>query len=128
LTGTLPQFGDKARVATAPATVAAGVAGKTGIVSGVTTPSITNVTVIGDLVADVAICVMFEETRQDVWLTPDLVEVLDHNPGTTMTFDGVPLTYVREADGNWKEVPRRLPIREWPAYLRTKFRDWWNPE
>jgi hypothetical protein len=125
---TVPRFGDKVRIATTPETVAADLAGKIATVSGVTTPSITAIRFIGDAVNDVAVCLMFEGNVDNVWISPSLIELVDHNPGTTVTIDGIPVVMIRQPDGSWREVPRKLPVREWPAFVRIKLREWWNSD
>ena len=62
----LPQisFGDKVRLRATPATESRGIAGRTGIVHGFTTPSQTGVEVIGDFADDYAIAVMVEGKNQ----------------------------------------------------------------
>jgi hypothetical protein len=59
---------------------------------------------------------------RDVWVAPDLVELVDHDPGATMTLAGVPKQWVRDASGEWIESSRALPLREWPAWVRRKVR------
>ena len=80
------RFGDKVRIRESLETVAAGFSGKTGLVSGETVPSMSRVTVIGTVTDDFALCVMFDGTPvQDAWFTKELVEFIDHAPGTTMS-------------------------------------------
>jgi hypothetical protein len=115
-------FGDHVRIRRHPDTEAAGLAGQMGEVRGVTTPSISGVTVIGPCESDYAFNVYVELVNQEGWFSPELVEIVDHGPGTTITLDGVPKTWTRTSDGDWAESPRRLPPREWWAGLRQMFR------
>ena len=50
--------------------------------------------------ADYAINVHFSELERSVWLAEELVEFVDHGPGTTMTIGDT--TLVRRADGEWE--------------------------
>ena len=103
-------FGDLVRVRTAPATQAAGFAERTGTVHGWTTPSLGYAEgVIGDPIDDVAIAVHFGDDKPAVWFTPDLIEVVDHQPGITMSIGGH--EFVRNADGGWDPVPS--PGKAW---------------
>ena len=101
-------FGDSVRVLAAPVTEAAGLAGLQGQVLGETTPSVTGVDVVGSAVSDYAINVHFEELDRSIWFAPDLLELVDHAPGTTITLDGldgVDKRWTRAADGEWIEEP-----------------------
>ena len=93
-------FGDNVRIRAIPATEVLGIAGKVGQIYGETTPSITGLAVIGDLRRDYAINVYFAEFERSVWLAEELVEFVDHGPGTTMTIGDK--TLVRRADGEWE--------------------------
>jgi hypothetical protein len=111
-------FGDRVRVRRAPETEAAGLAGRSGIVYGITTVSITGVAVVGEPEEDTAINVFFEDSGEGVWLAPPLVEFVDHNPGTTVAISGVPKEWTRNAAGEWVVTSRTLPLAEWPARIR----------
>jgi len=93
-------FGDNVRVRHAPSTEAAGIAGRVGQIYGQTTPSFTSPEVVGELLRDYAINVHFSELGRDVWLAEQLLEFVDHGPGTTMTIGDT--TLVRGADGEWE--------------------------
>lgn len=101
----MPDFGDNVRVKESPETRALGIAGRLGSVCGFTTPSITNVDVVGSRTEDLAYSVNIEELNQQFWLAPDLIEFVDHGEGVEMRLDGVPMTWRREADGSWTEHP-----------------------
>jgi hypothetical protein len=97
------EFGDRVSIRSTPVTVASGIAGGVGLVQGHTTPSLGYVQdVVGDPTDDVAINVRFDDS--DVWIVPELVEFVDHAPGTTMTVGKTRL--VRRANGSWE--PDRL--------------------
>ena|ERR1700758_4501659 len=95
-------FGDKVRIRREKATESKGVAGQTGIVHGQTTPSVTRVEVIGDASEDYAIAVMVEGHSEALWFAENLLEVVDHQPGTTMSIAG--RTLIRDERGEWKEA------------------------
>jgi hypothetical protein len=116
------EFGDRVRIRQTVETEAAGLAGRSGIVHGITTVSVTGVTVIGKPEEDTAINVFFDESNEDVWLAPQLVEFVNHNPGTTITISGVPKRWTREDTGDWVEASRAIPFAEWPAWLRRILR------
>ncbi len=94
-------FGDNVRVVESKQTRELGISGLIGQVYGETTPSVTGVEVIGELTSDAAINVYFEDLQRDFWLSPDLVELVDHAPGTTISIGDKEL--VRTEDGEWKE-------------------------
>jgi hypothetical protein len=110
------------KIRTAPETEAAGIAGRNGVVYGTTTVSVTCVKVIGAPNEDVAVNVVLDESDQSLWLAPALIDFVEHNAGATITFDGVPKTWTRDASGNWVESSRPLPYREWFRWLRGAFR------
>ncbi len=95
-----PSFGDNVRVRSTPETVARGVAGRTGQVLGETTPSVTGVQVIGSAAEDYALHVDFDDA-QDLWFAPEVLEFLNHAPGTEIRLAGKKWT--RKADGSWTE-------------------------
>ncbi|HEX3068605.1 MAG TPA: hypothetical protein VHX14_08510 [Thermoanaerobaculia bacterium] len=112
---TRPSFGDHVKIRITEATEAAGIAGLEGSVSGFTTPSVTNVEVIGKTQDDYALSVMIEARNDDTfWLAEELVEFLDHAPNTEIWVTGASFKEVRNADGSWRQVP--LPRR----------RRWWQ--
>jgi hypothetical protein len=98
--GTGVTFGDAVRVRRTPMTVAANVADRTGIVLGRTTRSLGLASnVIGDESGGLAVSVTFDDSSESAWLAPELVEFIDHRPGTTVGIGEKRL--VRDADGNW---------------------------
>jgi hypothetical protein len=101
---------DKVRVRATPLTEAIGLAGRTGQVYGETVPSTSGVgrdEIIGELVEDYAVNVHFDELKKDVWFTRDLLEFVDHAPGTQITIGGT--TRIRTATGEWIETNEQRP-------------------
>lgn len=92
-------FGDRVRVRSTPETVALGLAGLVGQVYGETRPSSTGVEVVGDPAWDFALNVAFEGRPDAPWLAPDLLEFVDHAPGTEVVIGASRL--VRSASGDW---------------------------
>jgi hypothetical protein len=115
-------FGDNVRVRDTAATKTAGIAGRAGNVHGFTTPSITGVEILGELTEDYAIHVYFDDLKRGYWIDPDLVEFIDHGPGTAIRLEGVPKQWTKSADGGWHESRRLLAPREWWAWIRRMFR------
>jgi len=107
-------FGDNVRVRSAPDTDALGLAGERGKIYGETTPSVTGIEAIGALKSDYAVNVHFEQRNASLWFAPELLEFVDHAPGTEIRFDGTPKKWTRAADGSWTEtdVPETGPDRK----------------
>jgi hypothetical protein len=98
---------DTVRVLEAPETVAAQVAGLTGVVYGESMPAASGVgPVIGRLQGEWALNVNFEDRAGEYWFAPELLELVDHGAGTVIGLDVSPVEYVRRADGGWDERPR----------------------
>ncbi len=102
-------FGDNVRVRTTPDTEARGVADLVGQVYGETTPSVTGVSVIGTLTRDYAINVHFEGRGESFWFASELLEFIDHAPGTEIRLDGVPKKWKRSESGEWIETRDKKP-------------------
>lgn len=96
-------FGDNVRVCESQATEEAGVAGKSGVICGETTPSVSSVTVIGTLQNDFALMVELHDSGHQFWITPDLLEFVDHGAGTTFSLAGASTTWTRNERGEWEE-------------------------
>lgn len=96
-------FGDNVRVRATPLTRELGFAGLAGQVYGEATPSVTGADVIGEVRDDYAINVFFEEREESFWFAPELLELIDHAPGTEVRLKGVPKRWVRTASGEWAE-------------------------
>jgi hypothetical protein len=93
-----PEFADRVRIR-ATETEGAGVAGRVGQVYGETTPTVTGVTVVGGRGDAYALNVYFGELGTTLWFARDVVELVDHAPGTTIGTG--PKAWVRRADGEW---------------------------
>lgn len=110
-------FGDRIRVIETDETREGGWAGLTGYCWGFTTPSVTEVEVIGGP-ADQAFHVHFDsDTIADAWFHPDLVEYVDHAPDTEITIGDA--RFVREPTGEW----RRMKVGSSPQSHQR----WWKP-
>lgn len=83
-------FGDNVRVLSTPETKALDLAGQVGQVYGETTPSVTGVVVVGQLVRDYAVNVHFDGRTDTLWFAPELLEFVDHAAGTEIRLDKVP--------------------------------------
>lgn len=70
------QIGDVVRIVQSPETVATGYAGRTGLASGWTTPTVTGVDVIGSRDEDIATGVTFDDGTT-AWFDPSLVAPVD---------------------------------------------------
>jgi hypothetical protein len=111
-------FGNRVRIRTTPQATAAGLAGELGEVRGETTPSVTGVDVIGSTESDRALHVHVDHLDRGAWFSVDMLEFIDHGPGTVITLDGVGTQWKREPTGEWVESKRVLPPREWWPWLR----------
>jgi hypothetical protein len=108
-------FGDNVRVRDEKIAKELGVTGLIGNIYGETTPSVTNVEVIGELLEDFAFNVFFEELNKSYWLAPQLLEFVDHSPGSEITLDGVPKKWTRNEAGEWIE-----------SNIDNKKKPWWK--
>jgi hypothetical protein len=104
-----PAFGDTVRILSMPATVEAGFAGRTGSVFGESIPSSSGVgPVIGEDGSDYALSVYFEDTDEQEWFAPNVVEFVDHGGEQEWSLDGGP-AFSRDADGQWREQGAATP-------------------
>ena len=104
--GSMIDFGDRVRIRSTPETVSAGIAGKSGVVYGWTTPSLGYAEgIIGSPVDDRACNVQIDDSQDSFWLAEDLLEFLDHGSGMTAVIGDT--TLVREADGSWTKSPSK---------------------
>ena len=92
-------FGDTVRIVSTAETLEMGLAGCIGQVYGLTTPSVTGIEMIGHSQQDHAINVYFDDRSEGFWFAPELVEFVDHAPGTTIKIGDK--TSIRQADGQW---------------------------
>ena len=99
-------FGDRVRIRATPETVAAGIDGRVGQIYGQTTPSKGYLTdpIVGEVRSDLAFNVQLDDADVSVWITPDLLDLIDHAPGTTIGIGGDSL--VRQQDGTWERTDR----------------------
>ena len=95
-------FGDRVRIRHTETTETLGIAGQMGIVNGRTNPSATGVEVIGNSSKDLAIAVTLEEQTKQLWFAEEILEFVDHGPGTTVEVAGRKL--IRDQHGVWREV------------------------
>jgi hypothetical protein len=95
-------FGDTVRIRTSEFTETFGLAGRTGLIQGFTTPSMTGVDVIGNSTRDWAVAVTFEIGTEPLWFAEDLIEFVHHTPGTELRLGT--RHYVRDEDGEWQEI------------------------
>ncbi len=121
-----PSFGDNVRIRSTPETERLSLAGRQGTVSGFTTPSVTGVEVIGSPPEDYALAVMFEDAPvQDAWFAADLVEFIDHAPGTEIRVGNIKA--VRNADGTWNETTiDGAPIERRSQPPKKTRKRWWE--
>ena len=102
----VPEFADRVRVRRTDLTERVGIAEAEGEVNGWTTPSVTEVTVIGECPDDRAENVRIDATNSTYWLATDLVEFLDHGSGTEVRIGSQ--EWIRNTDGSWKHRGNRL--------------------
>jgi hypothetical protein len=107
MAGVVPQFGDHVRIRATPLTARLGLAGLIGTVYGETTPSITGVEVIGDVIDDYAVNVMIERRKEALWFGPQLVEFVDHAAGSEVRIGSK--CFVREQNGEWIQTQSDRP-------------------
>jgi hypothetical protein len=94
-------FGDNVRVLKTPVTEKLGLAGLVGQVYGETRPSFSGVEVVGEVSDDYAINVQLQGRSDTLWFAPDLLELIDHAPGTEIVIGKKRL--VRSESGEWEE-------------------------
>jgi hypothetical protein len=111
-------FGDNVRIVDDIATRESGHANMVGVCYGLTTPSVTAVEVVGDVISDVALNVHFDDDAiADAWFAPELVALVDHAVGSRATVGTH--AFVKGADGEWTE---ELPTGEHRSARRRWFR------
>lgn len=115
----MPDFGDNVRIKESSETVALGISGRYGEIYGFTTPSKTDIESVGPKEEDLAYSVNIKELDKQFWIAPSLIEFVDHGAGTEMRLDGLPMTWRKEADGSWTEVPDT-------ASTESRKKQWWQ--
>ncbi len=73
-----------------------------GIINGRTTPSVTNVDVVGKATKDLAIAVTLVAQTKQLWFAEEVLEFVDHGAGTIVEAQGRKL--IRDEHGSWREV------------------------
>jgi hypothetical protein len=119
-----PGFGDNVRIRSTPRMQELGYAGRSGSVYGETTPSVSGVEVIGEVTCDFALNVVFDngDPKAGLWFAPQLVEFVDHAPGTQIRIGEMHL--VRRADGEWDQLgaSQYSPKTGFISWLMRSFR------
>jgi hypothetical protein len=110
-------YGDNVRIRRTPETERLGIAESIGNVYGETAPSETRVDVIGQPTSDYALHVYFDSLKKSYWFAPEMLEYVDHAPGTEVHVHGSPFKSVRQRDGSWKEVPIEPVAGSWFSRL-----------
>ncbi|HBC87325.1 MAG TPA: hypothetical protein DCZ94_10250 [Lentisphaeria bacterium] len=103
-------FGDNVKILDSPETDMLGLSGKKGQVYGETTPSVTNVKIIGKTEEDYAINVFVDEIKKDYWFASHLLEFIDHGAGTEIVIGNH--RAIRKTDGSWDES-KVNSIKKW---------------
>jgi glutathione S-transferase len=98
-------YGDNVRILRTDETERLGIVEMIGNVYGETTPSESKVEVIGKLQSDYALKVYFETLQLSYWFAPQLLEFVNHAPGTEILVHGSSFKSVRQPDGTWKDIP-----------------------
>ena len=94
-------FGDTVKVVSNEITKRLAIDNKIGEVFGETNPSLTNVDITGANENDFAFNVHFENDEKEYWLSPELVELVNHTPGLEIRVGNVKAT--RTENGEWIE-------------------------
>ena len=97
-------YGDNVRIARTSETERLGIAELVGNVYDEAHPSLTEIEVIGELKTN-ALNVYFDSLDASYWLAPQLLEFVNHAPGTEVHVHGSPFKSVHQRDGSWKSVP-----------------------
>jgi len=106
-------FADNVRVRSTLLTEERGLAGLVGQVYGETKPSVTSIEVIGELQTDYAINVHFKDLDTGYWFASELLEFVDHAPGTEVTLRPERKKWVRAASGEWISQTTESPKKPW---------------
>lgn len=111
-------FGNTVKIKRSPETEKSGTAEKVGEIYGETTPSITNVDVIGNPKRDYAVNVFFKETKSSLWFDEDLLELIDSGEGTAMTLGDK--TFIKTKDGDWiqSNTSNSVSTKKWWQFWR----------
>lgn len=125
----LIRFGDRVRVRDTSTARERGLVGLAGVVFGETTPSVTGVEVIGTPRSDFALNIELDDGAGNFWFAADMVELLDHAPGTEIRVGEVRL--VRQPDGQWSDASPPKPVARRTAPQAAgrghrESRPWWR--
>jgi len=120
--GTNISYGDNVRIQRTPETERLGIAEMIGNVYGETNPSESKVTVIGDVTSDYALNVYVDKLDASFWLAPQLLEFVNHAPGTEVFVHGSLFKSVHQRDGSWKQVSLNPERQSWMARLLHKLK------
>ena len=115
-------FGDNVRILRTAETERLGIAEMIGNVYDETTPSESNVRVIGERASDYALNVYFEKLDTSYWFSPGMLEFVDHAPGTEVFVHGSSFKSVHQRDGTWKQVPLNPEPVSWIRRLLGKLK------
>ena len=110
--------GDVVRINRNELTEKAGVAGFIGAVNGFSTPSCSDLNVIGDEADKCAVKLHLEVQQKDIWINPELLKHVDHAAGTVVHINGLSKKMQRNSSGEWIEVMKAKPIK--------KKKPWWK--
>jgi hypothetical protein len=97
-------FGNKVMIKSSPETIDKGLAGKIGKIFGETTPSMMDFEIIGELKEDYALGVYFEDIKQQIWFSEDLIELLDNGSGTEISLNGIDKKWIKDPNGKWVTI------------------------
>ena len=113
-------YGDNVRILRTVETERLGIAEMIGNVYGETTPSDSRVEVVGKLESDYALHVYFDTLDRSYWIAPQLLEFVNHAPGTEIHVHGSPFKSVRQPDGSWKDSPVKSGYGTWFGRLLAR--------
>lgn len=113
-------YGDNVRIRRSPETDRLGITEAIGNVYGETTPSDAKVEVIGQLRSDYALHVYFDSLKKSYWFAPEMLEFVNHAPGTEVHVHGSAFKSVRQRDGTWKDVPLEPTSGSWLSRLMSR--------
>ena len=121
-------FGNKVKIKSSPETIEKGLAGKTGVVYGETTPSMMDFDIIGTPNEDYALNVHFEDLNEGYWFDPELIEHLDNGEGTVITLEGVDKKWTKGSGGEWMEEDTTAPQNDSKSTEKESLprKKWWH--
>jgi hypothetical protein len=66
--------------------------------------------------------VYFEALDVSYWFAPQMLEFVNHAPGTEIHVHGSPFKSVRQPDGSWKDIPVDSVGESWFGRLLGRLR------